>query len=361
MARMAAPDHKLYTMFKISNISRIVLALGALALLAMLKFPIWNIYLTAPQYPEGLEMKIWHNTLTGDVKIISALNHYIGMRAISVEMFPEFQYLGTVIMAVTGVCLLLALIGRWWSAITYYLVLAIADALALYDFYRWGYDYGHNLNPTAPIIIPGMAYQPPVIGYKKLLNFEAWSMPDTGGWILMVVTLLSFVIVVYEWWRHRRNRKRQISSPTLAGKTALAAAIFVVPMAFWQCSTGPRPINYGQDACAFCKMTLMDKHFGAEIVTKKGKIYITDDVNCFINFLKKGEVPESEIAGRYITDYSHTGVLLEAEKAVYLRSSTLKTPMASGIAAFANLNDVDEIKSKAGGDVLTWDQVQQEF
>lgn len=339
-------------MFKISTISRIMLAVGALALLAMLKLPIWNIYLTAPQYPEGLEMKIWHNTLTGDVKIISALNHYIGMRAISVEMFPEFQYLGTVIMAVAGVCFVLALIGRWWSALMYWLVLAVADSLALYDFWRWGYDYGHNLDPTAPIIIPGMAYQPPVLGYKKLLNFEAWSMPDAGGWILMGVTGISLLVVVYEWWRNRR--KPAVQQPKSA---AMTAAAFLLPLFFWQCSTGPRPIKYGQDACAFCKMTLMDKHYGAEVVTKKGKVYVLDDVNCLARFLKNGGVKPENVAGRYITDYAHTGALLEVEKAVFLYSDHLKTPMASGVAAFANEQDLNAIKSQTGGEMLRWEQV----
>lgn len=340
-------------MFKISTISKIMLAVGALALLAMLKLPIWNIYLTAPQYPEGLEMKIWHNTLTGDVKIISALNHYIGMRAISVEMFPEFQYLGTVIMAVAGLCFVLALIGRWWSALTYWIVLAVADSLALYDFWRWGYDYGHNLDPTAPIVIPGMAYQPPVLGYKKLLNFEAWSMPDTGGWILMVVTAMSVLVVAWEWWRNRRRTAPAASSK----QTTLTAAALLLPLFFWQCSTGPRPIKYGQDACAFCKMTLMDQHYGAEVVTKKGKVYVLDDVNCLAMFLQKSGVPQAEMAGRYITDHAHAGVLLEVEKALFLHSDNLKTPMASGVAAFANTEDLNQVKSKTGGEVLNWEQV----
>ena len=326
-------------MFKISTISKILLSTGAVALLALLKVPIWNIYLTAPQYPEGLEMKIWHNTITGDVKIISALNHYIGMRAISVEMFPEFQYLGTVIMAVTGVCLVLALIGRWWSALVYYLILAVADALALYDFWRWGYDYGHNLNPEAPIIIPGMAYQPPVLGYKKLLNFEAWSLPDTGGWILMVITGLSLLIVIYEWWRNRRNSLAVVKKSTPAAAMTAAAAFFM-PLLLWQCASGPRPLQYGVDACAFCKMTLMDKHFGAEIVTKKGKVYKLDDINCFVRFQQRGGPSPSEIAGRYLVDYSRKGAFVPAEKALFLQSDNLKTPMASGIAAFSTRSDL---------------------
>ena len=340
-------------MFKISNISRITLAVGALALFILLKTPIWNIYLTAPQYPEGLEMKIWQDTLTGDVKVISALNHYIGMRAISVDMFPEFEYIGTVVMGVAVLCFLLALIGRWWSALTYWIVLATADSLALYDFWRWGYDYGHNLDPHAPIVIPGMAYQPPVFGYKKLLNFEAWSLPDTGGWILMGVTGISLLIVAWEWWRHRKQR---VATPKPA-----AAAMLLLPLFFWQCSTGPQPIKYGTDNCDFCKMTLMDKRFGAEIMTKKGKAFKFDDVNCLVMFDKEGSVKTADVAGRYITDFSREGMFIEVEKAVFLHSANLKTPMASQVAAFSSQADLEKIKTQSGGEMLDWKQVQALF
>lgn len=346
-------------MFKISQISRILLGIGALALLVLLKVPIWLIYLTAPQYPEGLEMQIWHNTITGDVKIISALNHYIGMRAISVDMFPEFAYLGTVILAVSGLCLVLALIGRWWSALTYWLVLAAADSLALYDFYRWGYDYGHNLDPTAPIVIPGMAYQPPVLGYKKLLNFEAWSLPDTGGWILMSVTGVSLLIVVWEWWR---ARKRRLAASQPAAKPSSAAlALLLLPILFVQCSTGPQPLQYGKDQCDFCKMTLMDHRYGAEIVTKKGRAYKFDDLNCFVLFLKKETINTGDIAGQYVTDYLNQGVLLNLESAVFLQSDQLKSPMASRIAAFAHSGALEEVKAQLGGQALNWSQVREAF
>lgn len=341
-------------MFKITHISRITLAVGALALLIMLKTPIWSIYLTAPQYPEGLEMKIWHDTLTGDVKVISALNHYIGMRAISVEMFPELEYIGKVVVLVAVLCFGLALIGRWWSAVAYWVVLAIADSLALYDFWRWGYDYGHNLDPTAPIIIPGMAYQPPVIGYKKLLNFEAWSLPDIGGWVLMGVTGISLLIVVYEWWRNRKGK-------LAATNPAAVATALLLPLLFGQCSTGPQPIRYGTDACAFCKMTLMDKRYGAEITTKKGKVYFFDDVNCLAMFEQEGTVKPADIAGRYITDFAHEGVLLDIEKAVFLHSENLKTPMASQVAAFATQSDLDNVRTQAGGKEMDWGGVARLF
>ncbi len=58
--------------------------------------------------------------------------------------------------------------------------------IAMADFWKWEYNYGHNLNPDAAIIVPGMSYQPPLIGFKQLLNFGAYSIPDIGGWIFVV-------------------------------------------------------------------------------------------------------------------------------------------------------------------------------
>jgi copper chaperone NosL len=73
--------------------SRIVVAIASLLMVSAYFVPLWQILMWAPQYPEGLEMDIWINTITGDVKVISALNHYIGMKHIEVEMFPEFGYM----------------------------------------------------------------------------------------------------------------------------------------------------------------------------------------------------------------------------------------------------------------------------
>src|SRR3954469_9510680 len=80
-------------MKKLSIVSRIIIAVASLAIIATWFFPLWRIDLFAPQYPEGLVMKIWLNNLTGDVDIINGLNHYIGMKKLSVAMFPEFTYL----------------------------------------------------------------------------------------------------------------------------------------------------------------------------------------------------------------------------------------------------------------------------
>src|SRR5690606_41210812 len=83
----------------------------------------------APQYPEGLEMKIWINDITGDVKIISALNHYIGMRHIDASMFPEFKYMIYIVAFLIAVGLLAAIINRR-SALVVYVALLVAGGIA---------------------------------------------------------------------------------------------------------------------------------------------------------------------------------------------------------------------------------------
>jgi copper chaperone NosL len=178
--------------------TRFLLLIASLSLVSAYFVPLWQILMWAPQYPEGLEMKIWINNLSGDVKIISALNHYIGMRTIEVSMFPEFGYMIYIVGGLIAIGLFSVLINKRWAFISFFLVMAAAGIGALVDFYLWGYDYGHNLNPEAPIKIEGMSYQPPLIGTKVLLNFTAFSGPDAGGWIFIASFLLIILALVFE-------------------------------------------------------------------------------------------------------------------------------------------------------------------
>lgn len=185
-------------MKKISSVSRILIAVLSLSIIGTYFLPVWRIDLIAPQYPEGLTMKIWLNNLTGDVDIINGLNHYIGMKKISVEMFPEFQYLVYIVGTFIAYGLLIAVTGSRKILLSYLVVSLLGAIYAMYDFYQWGYDYGHNLNPDAPIKVPGMGYQPPLLGHKQLLNFDAYSMPDVGGYIVVGTVVIAFVIYFYE-------------------------------------------------------------------------------------------------------------------------------------------------------------------
>ncbi|MBK7290599.1 MAG: hypothetical protein IPI78_10460 [Chitinophagaceae bacterium] len=188
--------------------SRILVAFASGALIAVFFLPAWRIDLFAPQYPEGLSMYIWINKLSGDVEIINGLNHYIGMKHISANMFPEFKYLTYVVIFFMALGMTAAITGRRKILFAYIIATIIGGLLVLYDLYSWGYDYGHNLDPKAAIQVPGLSYQPPVIGHKRLLNFDAYSFPDSAGWIVIGAGSLVIVVWLVEWFINRKKNKK---------------------------------------------------------------------------------------------------------------------------------------------------------
>lgn len=184
---------------KISMVSKGLLLVVMLLFIASLFVPMWRIELEAPQYPEGLVLQLYANKIGGDVEIINGLNHYIGMATLHTENFFEFSILPYIFGGFALISLLLIFIAKRKTVFLFFIFYILFVLLAAIDFYRWNYEYGHNLNPDAAIKVPGMSYQPPLIGYKQLLNFGAYSIPDTGGWMLTAVGVLLLLIVVKEY------------------------------------------------------------------------------------------------------------------------------------------------------------------
>ncbi len=183
--------------------TRIILAFAIVLLIPLYFLPIWKIDLDAPQFPEGISMHIYINKIGGSdpytLENVNILNHYIGMREINPDDIPELIYMPYILgfLILFGLATLLA--NKKWMLYTWIGLLIIAAVVAFYDFYMWEYDYGHNLNPEAPIKIPGMAYQPPLIGKKNMLNITAYSLPHTGGWFLIGSIFLIIIAVVNEF------------------------------------------------------------------------------------------------------------------------------------------------------------------
>ncbi len=182
----------------LQKVTKTLLIASGIGLIVTIFLPIWAIYLEAPQYPEGLSMYIHANKLSGEFDIINGLNHYIGMREIHEKDFPEFKILPYALVILGVLSVLVAVFNKrfWLYAFTIlYLIFGIAFMV---DFWLWEYDYGHNLDPNAAIVVPGMTYQPPLIGFKQLLNFGAYSVPDIGGWIMFVVAALLIILSILE-------------------------------------------------------------------------------------------------------------------------------------------------------------------
>ncbi len=334
----------------LSVTSRILVAFASGALIAVFFLPVWRIDLFAPQYPEGLTMFIWINNITGQVDIINGLNHYIGMKHINVAMFPEFKFLPFVVGFFMLLGMIAAITGRRKFLFYYLILTAIGGAMAMFDFYKWGYNYGHNLDPNAPIQVPGLTYQPPLVGHKRLLNFDAYSFPDVGGWIVVGAAFLAFAVWFAEWYHQRKANKKLRSIP----KVAIAASVLIFLIS---CSNKPEPFNYGKDVCYFCKMGIADPKFGGEVVTKKGKVYKFDDAKCLIGFLKSGEINEKDIAQKLVINFQKQNDFIDAGKAFFLVSPELKSPMGGNAAAFTSQLEAEKIKTNAQGQVVLWNEI----
>ena len=335
---------------KIAGVTRVMLFACGLALIAVLFVPMWRIDLQAPQYPEGLRMLIYANKLAGNVDIINGLNHYIGMKTLHADDFPEFKILPVIILFFSAFFIMASIVAKrkWMNVLCIFFI--GFGIIAMIDFWRWEYNYGHNLNPDAAIIVPGMAYQPPLIGFKQLLNFGAWSAPDLGGWIFVGAGAILLCCILFEW-RRRKKMNMKIAMPFLV--------IGILTLTISGCSTQPDPIRVGKDDCDFCKMPFSDNRFGAEIVTKKGMAYKFDDVHCIVGFLRSKKISREEINGIYFTDFCLPHSLIKVEHALFLQSPNFKTPMNGNIAAFSKQDSLAKVFSTFNGNAVSWEEMQQ--
>lgn len=191
----------------LSKLSKILLITSGIGLIISIFVPLWAIYLEAPQYPEGLGMFLHANKITGDYEIINGLNHYIGMKEIHQEDFWEFKILPYALGFFAALAFLTVFLNNKKWLYFFAALFLIFGVAFMVDFYLWEYDYGHNLNPNAAIVVPGMSYQPPLFGFKQLLNFGAYSYPDIGGWIMFGVGI---ILVVLSYLEIKSSKKSNI-------------------------------------------------------------------------------------------------------------------------------------------------------
>lgn len=323
------------------NKSRLMILASILLLCLTFFFPIWKIDLIAPQYPEGIGIRIWLNKITGvneyDLENINKLNHYIGMKTIQPNSIPELKVMPFIVVFFVLLGILVFMINKKILTASWIILLLITLSIGLYDFYLWEYDYGHNLSPDAPIKVPGMSYQPPFIGTKQLLNMKATSLPDTGSYLIGMAAVFSLLSLFVK----KDNLKLLVST----------AALFL----FVSCKQSPEPINYHNEDCSNCQMTISDNRFGAELITKKGKVFKFDSIECLVSYYHNFQ--NQDVQSMWVTDFYNPPELINIKDAFFLRSSEIQSPMGLNFAAFSHLNNLNEFKSKYGGEKLDWEDL----
>ena len=187
--------------------SRGLLVLAAALLVAIYLFPLWNLTMFAPQYPDGLRMNIYSYKLDGgnrgqDVKEINVLNHYIGMKDLVTDDFTEFKWLPFVV-GVLGLLFLRAAAHGTMSQLVDVVVLYLYfGTFAIWSFAYKMYSYGHSLAPTAAVKVP--PFMPPLFGSRQLANFEVYSYPALASYALGLVVPALLLAMFLSWRRARR-------------------------------------------------------------------------------------------------------------------------------------------------------------
>jgi hypothetical protein len=177
---------------------------GALVITGYL-LPLWNLTMFAPQYPEGLRLDIYAHALDGgnhgqDIKEINVLNHYIGMRNLAAEDFTEFRWMPFVLGGLALIDLRAAVLGSVKELIDALVLFTYFGAFSLWSFGHRLYLYGHTLAPDAAVKVP--PFMPPMFGRQQLANFEVYSYPQAGSYVL-ACAMAALVAAVVIAWRQR--------------------------------------------------------------------------------------------------------------------------------------------------------------
>ncbi len=138
-------------------------------------------------------------------------------------------------------------------------------------------------------------------------------------------------------------------------------AIIVSVSLMVSCSTGPEPIAYGHDGCAYCEMTIMDQRYGTELVTGKGKIFKFDSIECLVRYLKEGEAEQANVKLLLLTPFTHPETLEHADQSFILHSQGMPSPMGMFLTAFKDEATAQKFQEENGGKIYTWKELLDKF
>ena len=135
--------------------------------------------------------------------------------------------------------------------------------------------------------------------------------------------------------------------------------LITLALFLFSCSVEPQEINYGQDACSYCKMNIVDQQHAAELVTKKGKVFKYDAIECMINDKENNNVDN---VGLYLVmDYNNPNTFIPAEESSFLISENVPSPMGGNLSAFNSKEEAEKVREKQSGTVYAWSSVKKQF
>lgn len=344
--------------------SKLYMFFGMILFFTVYFVPIWTVTLEAPQYPDPIGLNIWINKISdmnpNDLKNINLMNHYIGMDEIP-EYIPEFDFLPLILGGMIFLGLIFTYFNNKKLYLFWFVLMACLGMLGIYDFWLWGHEYGHNLNPNAAIKFVDefgnpLTYQPPVIGKKTILNFVAVSKPNIGAILIIIGMLMVFLSAYVKEKKIFYQQRMKIKNKIIAVR--LSYTLLILPL-IYSCSVNAQKINYGEDLCHNCKMHIVDTQHAAQIITKKGKKFIYDSLECMLNEMSNMNLNKNKL---YLANTYHgKEMFFNVNNLTFLISKKIPSPMGGNLTAFKNSHDVHKIIKEIGGENYTWEEIKRKY
>ncbi len=128
-----------------------------------------------------------------------------------------------------------------------------------------------------------------------------------------------------------------------------------------------RPVRVGVDVCPYCNMTVIDARYAAQMITRTGKVYSYDAIECLVDHLNGYGGPKAEPRELYAADFAASRAdrveLRAVGDLVFLYHRRIRTPMGGGLAAFARSEDADRFvreRRLQGVRRMRWDELVTE-
>lgn len=159
--------------------------------------------------------------------------------------------------------------------------------------------------------------------------------------------------------RARRTPPTARSLVATVAAVALAAVAAGLSACEHQPTDGPPQLRLGRDECTECGMSIVEaRSAAATIATIDGQRseLLWDDIGCMLDWER--ESPDTPVTARYVRDFA-TEEWVDAQKARFVMSPKIKTPMASGLVAYASADAATACHAEHGGALLSWADLGQ--
>ena len=141
----------------------------------------------------------------------------------------------------------------------------------------------------------------------------------------------------------------------------ILAYFLLLAISLCACTIEPVSITYGNDACDFCKMNIVDKQHAAEIITSKGKAFKFDALECMMNYMNRNEIHSEDLSFILVCDYHQPGEFIDAKKATYIFSENIPSPMGAFLSAVGTKETAEALIELKGGEIEDWNSLKKRY